>query len=158
MKQRELKTILVPVDGSKESISACVWAATIALATGARLDLLHVIDLNLKMTGLDRVTMSGYIPENFREEGEAVLQDFLRHLPRNVQVAALLRTGSPAPTIVKTAEERNPSWIIMGSRGRSSLGSMVMGSVSQYVLHHVSCPILIVKDESRDVLEDAPQP
>lgn len=35
---------------------------------------------------------------------------------------------------------------------------MVMGSVSQYVLHHVSCPILIVKDESRDVLEDPPQP
>lgn len=147
MKERELHTILVPIDGSKESISACIWAATIAMATGAKLDLLHVIDLNEKMTSVDRVTMSGYIPQNIEAEGQSILDDYLAHMPPSVRVTTHLEIGSPAVTTVALAEKLRPDWIIMGSRGRSNLKSIVMGSVSQYVLHHVHCPVLIVKDE-----------
>lgn len=46
-------------------------------------------------------------------------------------------------------EQAHPDWIIMGSRGASNLKEIVMGSVSQYVLHHVSCPVMIVKDNDK---------
>lgn len=148
MNQKELKQILVPVDGSKESISACRWASTIAEATGASIALLHVVDLNEKMTSFDRVSMSGYIPEVLRIQGQKLLDQYLPHLPKSISVHPLLRAGSPHQIITQTAEEIHPDWILMGSRGAGNLREIVMGSVSQYVLHHVSCPVMIVKDET----------
>ncbi len=148
MKSKELKQILVPVDGSKESISACRWATTIAEATGAAIALLYVVDLNEKMTSFDRVSMSGYIPEILRLQGQEMLDHYLEHMPKTITVHPMLRAGSPHQIITQTAKEICPDWILMGSRGASNLREIVMGSVSQYVLHHVSCPVMIIKDET----------
>ncbi len=150
MKSKDLKQILVPVDGSKESISACRWATTIAEATGASITLLHVVDLNEKMTSFDRVSMSGYIPEVLRLHGQEMLDQYLSHMPKTITIHPQLRAGSPHQTIAQVAKELRPDWILMGSRGASNLREIVMGSVSQYVLHHVSCPVMIIKDETEE--------
>ena len=59
--------ILVPLDGSEEARKALALAVAIAEKFGARLTLLYAVDLNANMSGLDRVTMSGYIPETILE-------------------------------------------------------------------------------------------
>ncbi len=146
MKIKKISKILVPVDGSKESICACKWACTVAQGTGAAIYLLHVVDLNLKMTSFDRVSMSGYIPESIKKQGEELLANYRRQMPRDIAVNLILKAGSPHQTIVNITEQTYPDWIIMGSRGASNLKEIVMGSVSQYVLHHVSCPVMIVKN------------
>ncbi len=151
MKAKDLSKILVPVDGSKESICACKWACTVAQGTGAAIYLLHVVDLNLKMTSFDRVSMSGYIPESIKKQGEELLADYRRHMPQELAINLLLEAGSPHQTIVNIAEQIEPDWIIMGSRGASNIKEIVMGSVSQYVLHHVSCPVMIVKDNDKNL-------
>jgi len=151
MKAKKLNNILVPIDGSKESICACKWACTIAQGTGATITLLHVVDLNLKMTSFDRVSMSGYVPENIKKQGEDLLAAYRSHMPQELQIKQVLQAGSPHQTIVAVAEELQPDWIIMGSRGASNLKEIVMGSVSQYVLHHVSCPVMIVKDNDKNI-------
>lgn len=145
MKKKDLKCILVPVDGSKESIGACQWASTIAEATGAEILLLHVVDLNEKMTSFDRVSMSGYVPEDLEKQGKEILSRYFAHMPQTISVHPLLKIGSPHQTIIAVAEEYRPDWILMGSRGAGNLKEIVMGSVSQYVLHHVTCPVMIVK-------------
>lgn len=149
MKAKKLDKILVLVDGSKESICACRWACTVAEKTGAVIYLLHVVDLNLKMTSFDRVSMSGYIPESIKKQGEELLANYYSHMPQKLKVKLLLEAGSPHQTIVNITEQAHPDWIIMGSRGASNLKEIVMGSVSQYVLHHVSCPVMIVKDNDK---------
>lgn len=151
MKAKKLNNILVPIDGSKESICACKWACTIAQGTGATITLLHVVDLNLKMTSFDRVSMSGYVPESIKKQGEDLLAAYRSHMPQELQIKNVLQAGSPHQTIVAVAEELQPDWIIMGSRGASNLKEIVMGSVSQYVLHHVSCPVMIVKDNDKNI-------
>lgn len=151
MKAKKLNNILVPIDGSKESICACKWACTIAQGTGATITLLHVVDLNLKMTSFDRVSMSGYVPESIKKQGEDLLAAYHSHMPQELQIKNVLQAGSPHQTIVAVAEEVQPDWIIMGSRGASNLKEIVMGSVSQYVLHHVSCPVMIVKDNDKNI-------
>ncbi len=150
MKAKKLNNILVPVDGSKESICACKWACTVAQGTGATITLLHIVDLNLKMTSFDRVSMSGYIPESIKKQGEDLLAAYRSHMPQELEIEQVLRAGSPHQTIVAVAEELQPDWVIMGSRGASNLKEIVMGSVSQYVLHHVSCPVMIVKDNDKN--------
>lgn len=151
MKAKKLNNILVPVDGSKESICACKWACTVAQGTGATITLLHIVDLNLKMTSFDRVSMSGYIPESIKKQGEDLLAAYRSHMPQELEIEQVLRAGSPHQTIVAVAEELQPDWVIMGSRGASNLKEIVMGSVSQYVLHHVSCPVMIVKDNDKNL-------
>ncbi len=151
MKAKKLNNILVPVDGSKESICACKWACTVAQGTGATITLLHVVDLNLKMTSFDRVSMSGYVPESIKKQGEDLLAAYRSHMPQELPIKQVLHAGSPHQTIVAVAEELQPDWIIMGSRGASNLKEIVMGSVSQYVLHHVSCPVMIVKDNDKNI-------
>lgn len=151
MKVKKLNNILVPVDGSKESICACKWACTVAQGTGATITLLHVVDLNLKMTSFDRVSMSGYIPESIKKQGEDLLAAYRSHMPQDLPIEQVLQAGSPHQTIVAVAEELQPDWVIMGSRRASNLKEIVMGSVSQYVLHHVSCPVMIVKDTDKNI-------
>lgn len=151
MKAKKLSKILVPVDGSKESICACRWACTVAQGTGASIYLLHVVDLNLKMTSFDRVSMSGYIPESIKKQGEELLANYRKHMPGELEVNLLLEAGSPHQTIVSVTEQTQPDWVIMGSRGASNLKEIVMGSVSQYVLHHVQCPVMIVKDNATSI-------
>ena len=95
MKEKKLSKILVPVDGSKESICACKWACAVAKDTGAAIYLLHVVDLNLKMTDFDRVSVSGYIPENIKKQGEELLNSYRGHMPGELKINLLLEAGSP---------------------------------------------------------------
>ncbi|MCZ8054719.1 MAG: universal stress protein, partial [Microcystis sp. LE19-12.2C] len=50
-----------------------------------------------------------------------------------------------AKTICKVAREENIDLIVIGRRGRSGLGELFLGSVSNYVLHHAPCSVLIVQ-------------
>lgn len=51
--------------------------------------------------------------------------------------------GHPGEEICKLAETEDAAGIIMGRRGRGTLGELLLGSVSQYVVHHASCPVII---------------
>jgi nucleotide-binding universal stress UspA family protein len=53
--------------------------------------------------------------------------------------------GPPADAILRVAEARNVDLIVMGARGLGSLGSLLLGSVSQKVLAHATCPVMIVR-------------
>ena len=152
MKKRKVEKILVPVDGSKESVSACIWATSVAEDLGAEVILIHIVDMNEKMSLMDRVTMSGYIPDRLKKEGKKLLAEYVSHMPKGIKVQSLLKAGDPGKVIVSEAEDLQPDWIVMGSAGQGEFVSLVMGSVSQYVLHHTNLPVLIVKDE--DSAED----
>lgn len=65
----EIKKILVPLDGSPESEKAFTFGLDLAEKYDARLVLAHVVDMNEKMTALDQVTMSGYVPSEILDEG-----------------------------------------------------------------------------------------
>lgn len=54
-------------------------------------------------------------------------------------------TGSPGKTICELAQEEKADLIVVGHRGRSGLTEMILGSVSNYVLHHASCSVLVVQ-------------
>ena len=55
-------------------------------------------------------------------------------------------TGEPGEAILKIAKGENASFVIMGSRGQSKLRRTLMGSVSDYVMHHANCPVIVVRN------------
>jgi nucleotide-binding universal stress UspA family protein len=66
------------------------------------------------------------------------------------EVHAEASTGSPAKVILQKADELKPELIVVGSQGRSALGRLFLGSVSQKVLHAANCSVRIARDHKRD--------
>jgi len=59
---------------------------------------------------------------------------------------AYLRMGEAAPEIVALGEEIGAGLIVMGSRGRGGMRGALMGSVSDSVMRHAHCPVLVVRE------------
>ena len=89
-----------------------------------------------------------YISEKFYNEaqayGQKVLEDAAKLLP-SITVATFMEVGSPAETITDFSKTNDYDLIVIGSRGLGLLTGVVMGSVSTYVVHHASCPVMVVK-------------
>lgn len=139
--------VLLAVDGSEQSTQAT--KAVMSLASVGTLTVLHVIDLpraTFSMLGPEIAhDLSKVAEEALRKDGEKVisrarslLSDKVEHL--NFQ----LEEGSPAECILSAAHEQHPDLILMGARGRGEVQELFLGSVSQEVLAHTACPVLIV--------------
>ena len=144
-KDSAVKKILVPYDGSEQAQQAVKRAAHIARLQGATLMLLMVVDLNEEVAAFERVNVDGYMPAELKEGAYKEIAKIQREMPEDIHVNSTVELGSPAETIVETAEDEGYDLIVMGSRGLGRFEGFLMGSVSQYVLQHVHCPVLVVR-------------
>ena len=144
-KDSAVKKILVPYDGSEQAQQAVKRAAHIARLQGATLMLLMVVDLNEEVAAFERVNVDGYVPAELKEGAYKEIAKIQREMPEDIHVNSMVELGSPAETIVETAEDEGYDLVVMGSRGLGRLEGFLMGSVSQYVLQHVHCPVLVVR-------------
>ena len=67
-------------------------------------------------------------------------------------VKLTVKTGQPFTEIMTTAADENVSIIILGSHGRSNIGEMLLGSISENVIRHAGVPVLVI---SREMQQDA---
>jgi nucleotide-binding universal stress UspA family protein len=140
------RSILIAWDGSRHARRALNEAIDIARTQGSRLTLLTV-------AAPIHVWAGPYVPpvpedelaraaEKIAEEGEALVPD-------GIPVSSRISEGPPGPELLKRAEAANHDLIVMGSRGRGAVRSVVLGSVSHYVLNHSKVPVLIVQDRDK---------
>ena len=141
----EYKKILVPVDGSPEGGRALDHAVYLAKLSGASLCLLHVADLNRKMSLLERAWTGGGVPPEMKEKGYAILAEHARRVPPEINLSSVIEVGAPPDTILEVTKRENADIIVMGSRGLSPMETVVLGGVSHYVLHYATVPVLIVR-------------
>jgi nucleotide-binding universal stress UspA family protein len=152
--------ILVAIDHSE--INQSVFEAALALAktTGARLMLLHVLSLDERPILNPPFYISGYasaltdeIIKQYQEEWAASEQrglEKLRALTNEATTAGVSteftqNVGAPGQTICSIAQSWKADLVVIGRRGYSGLREMVLGSVSNYVLHHAPCSVLTVQ-------------
>src|SRR5829696_8388474 len=143
--------ILLATDGSEEATLAAQIAADIAQKTRSELYLAYVM-------------YSGtFSNEDFRSEDEILAADdpkakmkeveeeFLDYLASPIKAdggevaQAQLRLGRSDREIISSAEELNAGLIVMGSRGRGGVRRALLGSVSDSVVRHAHCPVLVVR-------------
>lgn len=87
-------------------------------------------------------------PEDFHARWGECMLDWARSTAREEGVndaEGVLGSGNPAEAVCEQARSKAAGLIVMGSRGRGKLGSLLLGSVSQSVLETCECPCLIVK-------------
>ena len=146
-----IKRILMATDGSKNSVRALNVAIEMAKKMEAKITLVGVIDNRLYM---GHAMLAEDSPNQLAQPVEdylmqvtgAYLADATRLCGRGgIEPEIVIRTGHPAEEILKEARRSKADLLVMGSQGRSGIGS-VMGSVTFAVLHGESrVPILVVR-------------
>jgi nucleotide-binding universal stress UspA family protein len=134
-------TILLAVDGSRESVKAARLTAKVAAATGDQVVIAHVVQLLATKHGATEVERSEdaqqLVERHAKELAEAGVSVTVE-LPRAL-------TSYTAQLLVDLSTKHDAGLIVLGSLGHSDLGSILLGSVAHKVLHHSRCPVLIVR-------------
>ncbi|MDJ0724230.1 MAG: universal stress protein [Prochloraceae cyanobacterium] len=159
--------ILVAVD--KSAMNRNVFAKAIKLAKDNDSDLmfLHVLSVEEQGSPMPYIpSMTQYYPgtsselnievwqeqwQEFQKEGLEMLQAFAAEARKaDLQVEYRQVAGSPSRNVCTIAREWQADLIVIGRRGRSGLSEMLLGSVSNYVVHHAPCSVLIVQEEAKN--------
>src|ERR687889_131721 len=140
---------LLATDGSKEAALAVRTAADIAQRTNSELHVVHV-GSSLEYVGMGP-PLIGDIPAPTQEQLSAEARGLLDAEVEQVKAAggtvaqAHLGVGAPDREIVELAEKLGAGLIVMGSRGRGGIRRALMGSVSDSVVRHAHCPVMVVR-------------
>jgi nucleotide-binding universal stress UspA family protein len=150
--------ILLATDGSKESDAALAALKTISFKDGDEVKVISVVDMAVPMA-ID--IYGGYLPDTTemektaRDHAAKILSETCEKLGgicgnENLSVTSDVLFGSPESRIVETAEEFGADLIIVGSHGYSRWERLLLGSVSDSVVHHAPCSVLVVRAKDRD--------
>ncbi|CAN5576082.1 universal stress protein [soil metagenome] len=143
--------ILLATDGSQQSDAAVEILNKFTFDQGDEIKIISVVDMALPMA-ID--IYGGYLPDTTemektaREHAAKILEETcekLRGICKNLSVTSDVLFGSPESRIVETAEEIGADLIIVGSHGYSRWERLLLGSVSQSVVHHAPCSVMVVR-------------
>jgi nucleotide-binding universal stress UspA family protein len=149
---RELLGAVVAIDGSPHSRAAARFLAGLPLDPALTVRLIGVIEPGtprLRTPGVVpglRATIDGLV-EQQRVELDKVLQQVAVDFEAKTTVERDVRIGSPAAEILKIAERAD--LVVVGARGLGPIDRLFLGSVSERVLQHARCSVLVVKHLQR---------
>jgi len=146
--------ILFATDGASQSDAAIDMLKKFRLVAGDEIKIISVIDMAVPMA-VD-IYGGGYIPDTAEMEKDAkenavkILDETTEKLRSNFSAEQLNITsdvlfGSPESRIVETADEMKPNLVVVGSHNYSTWERLFFGSVSDSVIHHVPCSVLVVR-------------
>jgi nucleotide-binding universal stress UspA family protein len=132
----------VAVDGSESAKKAFEKSIYLAQKCNSNLDLVHVIQCEL---GGDSATTFEII-EDLKNKAKKMLEEYEIQATKNcISIQIMVTQGDPAQVIIELAKAKSYDLIIMGTRGRTAFQELLIGSVSQKVMHHASCPVMVVR-------------
>jgi nucleotide-binding universal stress UspA family protein len=149
-RHREIRTILVPTDFSKDAELAIVTAHRLLapLERDARLILLNAYNLPIEYTAYGPIPTSVNYLEDTGLEAERRLYETAQALRREgLTVETVARQGDPAHAIAEEAEKRGADLIAMGTRGLTGLRHLLLGSTAERVVEYAPCPVMTIRRE-----------
>lgn len=143
------KRILVCTDGSDPAIRAARVAAELARRSSAEVTLVNVLNPALYEPFLEAGGEAALLlPETDESQKTALGQAIISFQEASVACTLAAERGHPVDTIVHLATAQQANVIVLGSRGLSKWKALLLGSVSDGVLHHAPCSVLIVRGET----------
>ncbi len=159
--------ILVGIDHSTISRKVFETGLSLAKITGASLMLLHVLSSEEKIypspfiyygrasEPIDKSVVNVYQQhwQKLEQSGLELLQSLAEEATKaGVKTEWEQSLGYPGRNICESAQTWSADLILVGSRGLTGLKEMFLGSISNYVTHHAPCSVLIVREETDEVL------
>jgi nucleotide-binding universal stress UspA family protein len=147
--------VMIATDGSEDAITAARVALEF-LRDGVEIVLITVVqdyENPLAMAGgfegplmTPEEAQAVYQRQLF--EGQSALEKTQATLGKNAQIRLIPTDSNPGHAIVEIANELHPDLIVLGSGNKGFFWRLLAGSVSDYVLHHTPCPLLVVPHRS----------
>ncbi len=139
--------VLVPVDGSPTSRKGLAEAIRLALLTGGRLRLLHVVNELFFATGYELYT--GDVMGVLKEGGEKILSEAKEVvMAAGIGVDTVCREtfgGRLCDIVVEEATQWKADLIVIGTHGRRGIGRMLIGSDAEQIVRVAPVPVLLVR-------------
>jgi len=149
----EFSKIMVGIDGSEESINAADYAIIIAKIYNAELIAIHVLTSDIgyaySSPGVESPPLT--VKEIIllaQDEAKKWFDEIKEKADkRSIQFRSetIMAKRSAASTILDYAEEQNINLIVVGTRGRSGIKKMLLGSTASELVTYAACPVLVVK-------------
>ena len=138
--------IVLATDGSDEASLAARVAADLSRKTGAQLHVAHAWRHHLKGLGYPTVAWTDYSYLDEKEARRVLLSQVdALEAAGDLSTEPHLLQSTPVDAILDLCEELRPGLLVMGSRGLGPVGRLLVGSVSEGVVHHTRCPVLVVR-------------
>lgn len=152
--------ILAPIDGSESSFASITYAMYLARAFGSQLIALHVVPPNLSPSYFLGKSINEYDDypisiraglDEYRKEVQGWFNRISESCEKNIVtlkidvVSSHSVSTSIAGSIAEYAESENVDLVVIGTRGRSNIKRMTLGSVALNVVSYTHCPVLVVK-------------
>mgnify|MGYP003575066015 CR=1 FL=1 len=142
--------ILVGLDGSDSSLRAVDSAVSVAEKYNSDMILLTIIGTSLKQTTSTFITAPTYSTEEL--DNEKIANEKIHEMIKlkykqinSINSVIVERSASIERTIVEYANSEKVDLIIVGSKGRTGIKKILLGSVASAVVAHAHCPVLVIK-------------
>ncbi len=142
MVKSKIEKILVPIDGSKDSLRGLDMAINLAQFTGATITGIFSI---YSPPHSEFVGVRTFEKELTKEVKKIMNKAKKTSSKNGVAFKTKIVSGDTGYNIITTANKGKFDLIVIGSRGRSSVKELFLGSVSNYVIHSSKIPVLVVK-------------
>ncbi len=142
----EIREILVPVDGSENSIRAARFAMVMAEAMKIGVRMFYVFPA----ASVEVIGIAGMSRADIDQAAQAAAQRAFDKTREGVGSAMIDRVeeetsiGDPAEEIIRFTEDDHTVMVIIGRRGLSRMRSLMLGSVSDKVLRHSKSPVTVI--------------
>lgn len=140
-----IKEILVPVDGSDNSIRAVRFGLQLARGLSTRVRLFYVFPLS----SVEIIGMAGMSRDDIDQASQAAAQRVFDKVhaelgETDVEVIDETSIGDPAEEIIRCTEDDEGLHVVIGRRGLSRIQTLLVGSVSEKVVRHAHGPVTVV--------------
>ena len=140
--ENTIKSILVPLDGSKNSMRGLDKAISLAKKSEMEIIGLHVIQTSLSEIKIIKTILRNALNKNYKNFMKVAKKKCSRN---KVPFIDTIEYGNEGEKIVSFAAQNKCDLIVMGARGLGSIREAFLGSTSNYVLHTSKIPVMIVK-------------
>jgi nucleotide-binding universal stress UspA family protein len=144
-----IRKVLVTSDFSGLSDTAIKIAASLAGYCGSSLTVLHCISPVFYGPGIESIDLIAF--DSMLKNAEARMRDEVSILPgvESVEHHFVVETGSVVQAVKTFIDEHHIDLIVCASHGASGIEKAVLGSTAEAIVHHVSCPVLVVGPKCR---------
>jgi nucleotide-binding universal stress UspA family protein len=141
----ELKRILAAVDGSPYADRAAEVAIELARKSQAELTFLNIVPAQITPTSEFKAELTAYSAAAV-DQGKAIVESLAKRADGvKVKTAVVSKASSTVNEIIKFAKKEDVGLIIIGTRGRGGFERQLLGSVSNGVLNHAHCSVMVVR-------------
>ena len=141
-RMKDIKRILVPVDGSNVANFAAAHAGLIADRVGAEVTLLHVWEKRDERLRV-KFRRDNIQSDMVKDIAGRVLEDAENTMITKTKVTKTLRDGEPSEVIVE--ESKNYDLVVIGTWGKQGIKKFLLGCTAENVAQHANCAVLLVR-------------